>query len=284
MGRLDRETGEIHAKIVYYGPSGSGKTANLQFIYRKLKKEHRGELRTAYAGKGKRGRYELLPVQLGAVRGFTTSIHVHTVPGANPYAEERRRILEGVDGVIFVADLRPEQHEGTVKSLEELETHVESYGRSFETIPLVLQYNHSDEADETALEKLHAKLGVKPEAYLEGIATDGTGVLQCLTTLSKAILARIRQEAEEAEAEAEVEPEVEAELEVEPVEAEVVEFDPSPNETTSFEGDPDVADGLHVEAAGPVTTEGRELRIPLRLVEEESGRKIELSLRVTIDG
>ena len=40
---------------------------------------------------------------------------------------------------------------------------------------------------------------------------------------------------------------------------------------------------LRVEAAGPVTSEGRELRIPLRLVEEGSGRKIELSLRVTID-
>lgn len=270
MGRLSRETGEIHAKIVYFGPAGSGKTQNAKFIHSKLKREHRGELRVAHARKEKAGAYEFLPVQLGAVRGFKTSIHVHTVPGDDRYQEERRRVLDGVDGVIFVADLRPDRHEATVASLQELERHLESYGRGFDDVLLVVQYNRRDEADESSLERLHAQLGVKPEAYFEAIARNGTGVLQCLTTLSKAILQRLRREAEE------------------PLPAVVVP-EPVPEPTLSapeaapIEVAKSSASGFRVESSGPVETQGRELVIPLRLVEEESGRKIEFSVRVAVD-
>jgi len=271
MGRLDREAGEIHAKIVYCGPQGAGKTANLQFIHRKLKREHRGELRVAHAGKDKKGAYEMLPVQLGAVRGLKTSLHVQTTPGAPKFADERRRALEGVDGVIFVADLRPDRHEATLKSLEELQQHLESYGRGLEDVLLVLQYNRRDEGDETSLEKLHARLGVKPEATFEAIAADGTGVLQCLTTLSKAILSKIRREADNAESADAVR------------NGQTTFLSPSEDEAPSIEPVSGQAGGFSVESSGPVTSDGPELRIPLRLTEDGSGRKIELSIRVSID-
>jgi GTPase SAR1 family protein len=269
MGRLNRESGEIHAKIVYYGPAGSGKTANARFIHGKLKREHRGELRVAYARKEKAGAYEFLPVELGSVRGFCTSIHVQTVPGGDAFADDRRQVLEGVDGVVFVADLRPERHEATVASLDELEAHLESYGRQLDDVLLVIQYNRRDEADESALEKLHARLGVKPEAHFEAIASEGTGVLQCLTTLSKSILSKLRREADEADAEAEA---AAAEPQASSVEVDVDEPLPASEEH-----------GFRVESSGPVKGDGRDLSIPLRLVEESTGRKIELSLRLTID-
>jgi signal recognition particle receptor subunit beta len=292
MGRLNRETGEIHAKIVYYGPAGAGKSANLQLIQRKLKREHRGELRTVYATDDKKGAYEFLPVRLGAVRGFQTSIHLHTVPGPDRFKDERRQILADVDGVVFVGDLRPGRHEATVKSLAELEEHLQSYGRSFDDVLLVVQYNRGDEAAESDLEKLHARLGVKPEAHFEGIATEGTGVLQCLTTLSKAILARLRKQAEEEpeiEAEAEPEPPSKIDLEVpirptlEPVTTLQAEPQPGPAQrgatmVMSAEGG-----GFTLEASGPAHASGGELRIPVRLVEEGSGRKIELSLLLTLE-
>jgi signal recognition particle receptor subunit beta len=264
MGRLNREKGEIQARIVYYGPEGSGKTANARFIHGKLKKEHRGELGVVHARKEKAGAYEFLPVQLGSVRGFQTSIHLQTVPGGDRYTDERRRLLEDVDGVVFVADLRPERHEATVASLEELEQHLKTYGRSLDDVLLVVQYNHRDEADENSLEKLHARLGVKPETWLEAIAPQGTGVLQSLTTLSKAILTRIRQQADQAN-------EVTA-----PSHARV-EAPSAP--ATPIAG----ASGFAVESAGPVETQGSELRIPVRLVEPESGRKIDLCVRVSIE-
>ncbi len=254
MGRLNRETGEINAKIVYYGPAGSGKTANVRFIHGKLKKEHRGELRVAHARKEKAGAYELLPVQLGAVRGFETSIHLHAAPGGDRYADERRRLLEDVDGVVFVADLRPERHEATLASLEELASSLESHGQGLDDVLLVIQYNRRDEADENSLEKLHARLGVKPEAYFESIATQGTGVLQTLTTLSKSILTRIRRQADAGEDE------------------------------DAASAAPAASGDLRVESSGPVENSGSELRIPLRLIEEGRGRAIQITVRVTLEG
>ena len=281
MGRMDRESGEIHAKIVYYGPDGAGKTANARLIHGKLKREHRGELRVAYANKkAESGPYEFLPVRLGAVRGFETSIHVHTVPGGDENAVERCRVLEGADGVVFVADLRPGRHEATVAALGELEEHLSTYGRKLSDVLLVIQYNRRDEADETNLEKLHARLGVKPEAYFEAIATEGTGVLQCLTTLSKAILSRLRNQADNPEPETEParppekpRPQLgdETTLDAEPM----IEVQPE-----ALDGSPA---GIRVESSGPVSRGEGGLRIPLRLVDDESGEKIELSLLVSLE-
>lgn len=261
MGRLNREASEIHAKIVYCGAEGSGTTANLRFIHRKLKRAHRGELRTAYAGKNKHGPHEFLPVQLGPVRGYQTSIHLHTCPGGDRFAKERRRILDGVDGIVFVADLRPERHEGTVAALEDVREHLESYGRGFDDVLLVIQYNRRDQADESTLEKLHARLGVKPQAHFEAIASEGTGVLQCLTTLSKAILARLRREADQEDA---------------PAEASLVSAEIEPASASG--------EGFTLESSGPVESHSDGLAIPLRIVCSETGRAIELCLRVSLAG
>ena len=273
MGRMDRESGEIHAKIVYYGPKGAGTTTNARLIHQKLKRQHRGELRVAYANKkAESGPYEFLPVRLGSVRGFETSIHVHTVPGGAENAAERCRVLEGADGIVFVADLRPERHEATLEALHELEEHLATYDRKLGDVLTVLQYNRRDQADETHLEKLHARLGIAPEAHFEAIASEGTGVLQCLTTLSKAILSQLRRKAEEPEPPA-------------PVRGEdtTIEADVSP----MIEIQPELLDGpsegMYVEASGPVSQTDSGLRIPLRFVDDESGKKIELSLLVSIE-
>ena len=94
MGVLNHETREIHAKIVLYGPPEAGTTTNLSFIHRKLKKEHRGELRTLGAEWGAKGAYEFLPVNLGPVRGYQTSIHLYTVPAGKAHAAVRRELLD----------------------------------------------------------------------------------------------------------------------------------------------------------------------------------------------
>ncbi len=132
---------------------------------------------------------------------------------------------------------------------------------------LVIQYNHRDEADETALEKLHARLGVKPEAYQEAIATRGTGVLQSLTTLSKAILSRIRSEANGAQPG-----------------ASAARIAPSSGESSAVSESSAVGDdtGYRVESAGPPESSGTELSIPVRLVQEGDGRAVELRIRVSI--
>ena len=44
MAVINVATREIHAKVVYYGPGFSGKTTNLEYIYRRVPKESKGEM------------------------------------------------------------------------------------------------------------------------------------------------------------------------------------------------------------------------------------------------
>ncbi len=262
MGVLNHEAREIQAKIVYYGPAEAGKTTNVEFIHRKLKREHRGDLQVSRAGSS--AAYEFVPVTLGSVRGYSTSIHVYTVPSGDDQRELRRQILDGTDGVVFVADLRPERHDATIASAAELKEHLETYGRSFDDVVLVIQYNRRGTTNENALDELHKRLGLDPEAYFEAVANQGTGVLQTLTTLSKQILSNIRQAAEK-------EPPNEA-----AVPLAQVELTQRPVEETAAHG------AFCLESAGPVEASGGELTIPILLTESESGQKVELCLRLSI--
>jgi signal recognition particle receptor subunit beta len=289
MGVVNREASEIHAKIVFFGPRGAGTTTNLRFIHEKLRKEHRGDLKVLGAKTGAHGSYEFLPVELGAVRGFRTSIHLYTIPHGAEHATVRRNLLENVDGVVFVADLRPDHHRATLASLKELEGHLRSFGRSFSEIVLVFQYNHRDSVEENAVEKLHRAVWVEPAAAFEAVASEGTGVLGTLTTLSKLILARLRREADEDYA-----PDIEAAVlapealddtgnALEPsVVAEITgEFEAPLVEEPFAEAEPS-AKGFRIESGGPVSGDEEGLRIPIVLVEEGSGERVELCVRVAL--
>jgi len=283
MGTADREAREIHGKIVYYGAAGAGKSSNLAFIQRKLKREHRGELKRLSTRDGVTV-YETLPVQLGAVRGFQTSIQISSVPGAPNAGALRRKLLENVDALVFVADLRPDRHQATVASLAELREHLESYGRKLEDVPLVIQYNHRDQADENAVERLHRLIPLR-QACFEARADEGTGVLQTLTTLSKLLLVELRKTVDDVAtplprsiAESMARPAAKREPVIDAGDAIDALGPPTADVTADFEGK-----GFQIESAGPVDGAGREIRIPLRLIDEATGRRVEIVVRVAID-
>jgi signal recognition particle receptor subunit beta len=278
MGTADRAAREIHGKIVYFGAAGAGKSANLAFIQRKLKREHRGEMKRLKTKDGS-AEYETLPVQLGAVRSYTTSIQIFTTPGSPSALSMRRQILDRVDGIVFVADLRPARHDATVSSLAELRQHLEAHGRKLEDVPLVIQYNHRDEADENAVEKLHRKLGMRAVSCFEARANEGTGVLQTLTTLSKLVLMELRKTVDDATPQPAPAPRPRVIEEVEPL-------GPPTGEVTAGyapEKGGRAEKGFQIESAGPVRGAGQEIVIPLRLLDEATGRRVEIAVKVAID-
>jgi hypothetical protein len=84
-----------------------------------------------------------------------------------------------------------------------------------------LQYNKCDLSDPFALEELHRKLNVNGAAVFEAVATENSGVLQTLSTLSKHVIRSLRGQQFSAQAEAEPEPanrpnELRAQVEPEP--------------------------------------------------------------------
>ena len=191
----------VNARIVYWGAPGSGKTANLRMIHAKLRADHRGELREVPTRLDPSVVYEMMPIELGEIAGVRTRIQIIAVPGGPEQAPTRKQLLDKVDAVVFVVDAQRDRIDANVACFEELRRALAAYGRALESVPMVIQYNKRDLADPFALEELHRKLDIRGAGVFEAVATEGAGVLQTLTTVSKRVIrARREQAAEEGAA------------------------------------------------------------------------------------
>ncbi|MBW2577568.1 MAG: hypothetical protein JRE38_05810, partial [Deltaproteobacteria bacterium] len=196
----------VNARILYWGIDGAGKTANLQSIHRKLRTDHRGEIQREATVIDPAVEYESLAIELGEVGGLKTCIQMIAVPGGADQAPTRKQLLDQVDGIVMVVDSREERIEENASSLSELCEMLLDYGRQIEDVPLVLQYNKRDLSDPYAIEVLHRKLGMNGVAVFEAVATENSGVLQTLSTLSKHVIRSLRGQQFSAQAEATPEP------------------------------------------------------------------------------
>ncbi|MDJ0849815.1 MAG: GTPase domain-containing protein [Myxococcota bacterium] len=194
MAKISRETAAVNARIVYWGVQGAGKTANLRAAFSKLRPDHRGQLREVPSRLDPTVTYEVLPMSLGEVGGIRTQIEMVAVPGSPEQAPTRKQLLDQVDGVVFVVDASAGRVEENLASFEELQHALAAYGRSAADMPLVLQYNKRDVADAYALDDLHRKLQTPGAPVFEAVATDGTGVLQTLSTISKRVIRALREQ------------------------------------------------------------------------------------------
>jgi len=238
---------EVNARIVYWGPWGGGKTANLHTVHAKLRPDHRGELQRVPTPIDPTVTFERLPIELGQIAGVRTRFQIVAVPGAPDQAPTRKQLLDRVDGVVFVADAQPDRIEDNAASFEELGATLADYGRRLSDVPLVVQYNKRDLTDAYALERLHKRLGARGAAAFEAVATEGTGVLQTLTTLSKRVIRTLRERpsgSEEPPAHG-AEP-----TQAEPTQAEPTQAEPTQAEPTRVDVEPESApEALRAEPA-----------------------------------
>jgi len=193
MAEANSERREVNARIVYWGAEGAGKATNLRAIHRKLRPDHRGRLEAVATQLDPSVCWYRLPIELGEIAGVKTRIQIIAAPGGSEQAPTRKQLLDRVDGIVFVVDARRERIDDNVASLEELRGALAAYGRALESVPLVVQYNHQDQSDPYVLEELHRKLDVKGAAVFEAVASEGTGVLPTLTTISKRVVKQLRE-------------------------------------------------------------------------------------------
>jgi hypothetical protein len=228
MAKLSTDETAVNARILYWGIEGAGKTANLDSVHRKLRADHRGEIQREATVIDPTVEYETLDIELGEVGGLKTRIQMIAVPGSADQAPTRKQLLDQVDGVVMVIDSRRERIEENASSLAELREMLLDYGRNLEDVPLVMQYNKRDLSDPYALEELHRKLDVNGAAVFEAVATENTGILQTLSTLSKHVIRSLRGQQFSGQAESESEPaEVPSKLPAEAEAIEEAEIDPA---------------------------------------------------------
>lgn len=187
MALIDLSTREIYGKIVYYGPAFGGKTTNLEHIHRGLPEHARSDLHSIATENERTLFFDFLPLDLGALLGFTVRYQLYTVPGQPRYERTRQAVLSGVDGVVFVADARAECLADNLASLGELRHNLIRQGKRLETLPLVIQYNKRDQPDALSGPELDPHLNPTNAATVEAVAITGDGVIETLRTICKLV-------------------------------------------------------------------------------------------------
>jgi signal recognition particle receptor subunit beta len=125
---------QINLKIVYYGPGVSGKTTNLLYIHSKVAPELKGELVSLQTQEDRTIFFDFLQLEVGKIKGKKPKFNLYTVPGQVYYAYSRKVILNGVDGIVFVADSQFDRLEANLETLNDLENNLRQDGHKMECL------------------------------------------------------------------------------------------------------------------------------------------------------
>jgi len=186
-------TREITCKIVYYGPGRSGKTTNLHYVYGRVPEVRRGRMVSLATQTDRTLFFDFLPIDLGQISGFATRFQLYTVPGQVYYNATRRLVLQGADGVVFVADSQARQLDENLESLQNLQSNLLEHGVDVRTMPLAMQYNKQDLPRELILSPadLDDALNFRSVPSFAADALHGTGVFETLKGISELVLKRL---------------------------------------------------------------------------------------------
>ena len=178
-------TRELTAKIVYYGPGLCGKTTNLKVLHDRLEPGTAGKLLNLQTQTDRTIYFDLLPVELGDIKGYKIRFQLATVPGQTAFNETRRVVLKGVDGIVFVADSQWTMLPKNLEAWQNLKDNLKTNGITFEAIPVVVQYNKRDLADILAVDAMQEALGLSSYPFVEAVASAGRGVTETFKLISK---------------------------------------------------------------------------------------------------
>jgi signal recognition particle receptor subunit beta len=179
---------EISAKIVYYGPGLSGKTTSLKQIHARVRPETRGQLISLSTEGDRTLFFDFLPLKIEQVRGLTLRLQLYTVPGQVFYDATRKLVLNGADGVVFVADSQPLARDSNAESMSNLETNLSELGIELSHFPFVIQYNKRDLPNALPVEELRRELNMHAAPELETVASRGDGILQTLREITRLVV------------------------------------------------------------------------------------------------
>jgi signal recognition particle receptor subunit beta len=190
-------TREITCKIVYCGPGRSGKTTNLHYVYEQVPSDRKGKMVSLATRTDRTLFFDFLPLDLGSISGFSTRFQLYTVPGQVYYRATRKLVLQGADGVVFVADSQARQLDENIESMQDLHANLAEHGIDVRTMPLVIQYNKQDLPRDLVLgiPELEDALNFRGVPSFAADALHGSGVFETLRGISELVLRRLSSSA-----------------------------------------------------------------------------------------
>lgn len=178
MVQIDFQRREVVMKLVYYGPALSGKTTNLRRLHERMDPSARGRLLSLDTKDDRTLFFDLLPVVFRSQTGLTIKVRLFTVPGQVIHNSTRRLVLQGADGVAFIADSRIAETRNNNESYANLKANLRENGIDPAQTPIVIQFNKRDLPGIRSEADL-AKLALRgSEPIYPGIAVSGQGVVE----------------------------------------------------------------------------------------------------------
>lgn len=188
MSAINFHTKEISVKIVFYGPGLCGKTTSLHTVYASLPEHKRPQL-VSLATEGDRTIFfDFLPVTAYRIKDFNVRLQLYTVPGQVFYNATRKLVLNGVDGIVFVADSQRLMRDANMESLQNLNDNLAELGLEPMHVPTVMQFNKRDLTDIDSLEEMERVYNPRRIPAFPTVATTGKGVFDALKSVSQLVV------------------------------------------------------------------------------------------------
>jgi signal recognition particle receptor subunit beta len=128
--------GKLYFKIVYWGPSLGGKTTAVKWLFKKEGMAE-GKMQSIVDPTGRTLFFDRMVAGIANVK-----LQVYTTAGQRRHRFQRKTVLNGVDGIVFVWDAQVEQWNENVWSMEELIDHLGAeLGKK---IPMIVMVNKMD--------------------------------------------------------------------------------------------------------------------------------------------
>jgi len=188
MALINQAKKEISLKIVYWGTGLGGKTVNIIQLSKLLTGKEPIKLSTE---EGRTLFFDFSPIEKELPNGYRIRFSVFTTPGQIIYAGARKLLLEGVDGIVFVADSQEKRHEANCLSLEELLEEMSKRNLLIDKFPIVFQYNKRDLPNTLPIEKMRRDLNLFGHPDFKAIAIKGIGVMETFKEIAKLSLQNI---------------------------------------------------------------------------------------------
>jgi len=182
---------QIDLKIVYYGPGYSGKTTNLEWAHAHIDPNLRSDILNLKTREDRTIFFDFMQFEVGKIKGLTPKFNLYTVPGQDIYTVSRKIILNGVDGIIYVADSNKERMRDNLFTMIDLVKNLRANKHQVENFPIILQYNKRDLPDALPVEALRKTLNRFNAPEFEACAKNGIGVFESLKKVIDLTVARV---------------------------------------------------------------------------------------------
>lgn len=199
MVHIDFHRREIALKLVYYGPPLSGKTTNLRRLHERLDPAVRDRLLTLDTHDDRTLFFDLLPIRFRGAGGLAVKLKLFTVPGQVMHNATRRLVLQGADGVAFIADSRGSEVQANERSYRNLRDNLVENGLDPAAIPIILQFNKCDLPGSRGEAELAEVARGRGETAFLASALQGEGVIETFLGLVWRSWARVEEQLHLAE-------------------------------------------------------------------------------------